>query len=79
MCYFGIAIFQPELRKCTSRTTFVRKSCDFPAAAPAEAAADQGGIEPATATEPTWNRAKVTVTTFKYVGAGPGLQGWEVV
>ena len=26
---FKVTIFQPELRKCTSRTTFVLKSCDF--------------------------------------------------
>ena len=61
--YLKVAIFQPELRECAPRTTFVLKSCDFPAGAAgprttfvlkscdfqAGAAADQGGIEPATA------------------------------
>ena len=37
--------FQPELQEHAPRTTFVLKSCDFQAGA----AADQGGIEPATA------------------------------
>ena len=40
-----VAIFQPELQEHAPRTTFVLKSCDFQAGA----AADQGGIEPATA------------------------------
>ena len=31
--YFKVAIFQLELRKCTSRTTRVLQSCDFPAGA----------------------------------------------
>ena len=43
--YLKVAIFKPELRGCAPRTTFVLKSCDFQAGA----AADQGGIEPATA------------------------------
>ena len=29
--YLKVAIFQPELRGCAPRTTFVLKSCDFPA------------------------------------------------
>ena len=28
--YLKVAIFQPELRGCAPRTTFVLKSCDFP-------------------------------------------------
>ena len=40
-----VAIFQPEVQEHAPRTTFVLKSCDFQAGA----AADQGGIEPATA------------------------------
>ena len=40
-----VAIFQPELQEHAPRTTFVLKSCDFQAGA----AADKGGIEPATA------------------------------
>ena len=43
--YLKVAIFQPELQEHAPRTTFVLKSCDFQAGA----AADQGGIEPATA------------------------------
>ena len=54
--YLKVAIFQPELRErilrlhlkvaiFAPRTTFALKSCDFQAGA----AADQGGIEPATA------------------------------
>ena len=31
--YLKIAMFQPELRECAPRTTFVLKSCDFPAGA----------------------------------------------
>ena len=31
--YLKVAIFQPELRECAPRTTFVLKSCDFPAGA----------------------------------------------
>ena len=31
--YFKVAIFQPELRECAPRTTFVLESCDFPAGA----------------------------------------------
>ena len=31
--YIKVAIFQPELRECAPRTTFVLKSCDFPAGA----------------------------------------------
>ena len=38
-------IFQPELQKHAPRSTFVLQSCDFQAVA----AADQGGIETATA------------------------------
>ena len=30
---FKVTIFQPELRKCTLRTTVVLKSCDFPTGA----------------------------------------------
>ena len=44
-CVLKVAIFQPELQEHAPRTTFVLKSCDFQAGA----AADQGGIEPATA------------------------------
>ena len=29
LLYLKVAIFEPELRNCTSRTTFVPKSCDF--------------------------------------------------
>ena len=43
--YLIVTIFQPELQEHAPRTTFVLKSCDFQAGA----AADQGGIEPATA------------------------------
>ena len=43
--YLKATIFQPELQEHAPRTTFVLKSCDFQAGA----AADQGGIEPATA------------------------------
>ena len=43
--YLKVTIFQPELQEHAPRTTFVLKSCDFQAGA----AADQGGIEPATA------------------------------
>ena len=43
--YLEVTIFQPELQEQAPRTTFVLKSCDFQAGA----AADQGGIEPATA------------------------------
>ena len=43
--YSKVAIFQLELQEHAPRTTFVLKSCDFQAGA----AADQGGIEPATA------------------------------
>ena len=31
--YLKVVIFQPELRECAPRTTFVLKSCDFPAGA----------------------------------------------
>ena len=31
--HFKLAGFQPELRECTSRTTFVLRSCEFPAGA----------------------------------------------
>ena len=31
--YLKVAIFQPELRECAPRTTFVLKSCNFPAGA----------------------------------------------
>ena len=43
--YLKVAVFEPELQEHAPRTTFVLKSCDFEAGA----AADQGGIEPATA------------------------------
>ena len=43
--YLKVAIFLPELQEHAPRTTFVLKSCDFQAGA----AADQGGIEPGTA------------------------------
>ena len=33
LSYSKIAIFEPELPECISRTTFVLKSCDFPAGA----------------------------------------------
>ena len=33
--YLKVAIFQPELRECALRTTFVLKNCDFPAGAAA--------------------------------------------
>ena len=45
LLYLKVAIFQPGLQEHAPRTTFVLKSCDFQAGA----AADQGGIEPATA------------------------------
>ena len=44
LLYLKAAIFQPELREHAPRTTFVLRNCDFRAGA----AADQGGIEPAT-------------------------------
>ena len=43
--YLKVAIFQPELQEHAPRTTFVLTSCDIQAGA----AADRGGIEPATA------------------------------
>ena len=43
--YLKVAIVQPELQEHAPRTTFVLRSCDFQAGA----AADQRGIEPATA------------------------------
>ena len=43
--HLKVTIFQPELQEHAPRTTFVLKSCDFQAGA----AADQEGIEPATA------------------------------
>ena len=33
LLYLKVAIFQPELRECAARTTFVLKSLDFPAGA----------------------------------------------
>ena len=36
LSYLKVAIFKPQLRKLTSRTTFVLKSCDFRALAAAD-------------------------------------------